>query len=208
MAVYTQDSHPYSQRPEPVLLSLWKTIGLSWPTPAHLQGSPLHQKSTIEDVLSAAAEEVQPAKDFYTAIIESILTSSITIRYTAATAKDKGRLQCVIRAAERMIGCNLPSLEDLHTFRSLRRARKIVADPSHPGHTHWSSHSPPAGGCSPIGPKPHAMWTVSFMKSICHFIACCTTFPVILLSFLFNILFYILYITLYRIVITLTLYII
>jgi len=29
---------------------------------------------------------------FYTAIIESIFTSSITIWYTAATAKDKGRL--------------------------------------------------------------------------------------------------------------------
>ncbi|KAK5854952.1 hypothetical protein PBY51_005100 [Eleginops maclovinus] len=31
--------------------------------------------------------------NFYTAIIESILTSSITTRYAAATAKDQGRLQ-------------------------------------------------------------------------------------------------------------------
>ena len=37
---------------------------------------------------------------FYTAIIESILTSSITIWCAAATAKDKSRLQRIIRTAE------------------------------------------------------------------------------------------------------------
>ncbi|KAK0140530.1 putative RNA-directed DNA polymerase from transposon BS [Merluccius polli] len=67
---------------------------------------------------------------FYSSTIESILTSSITIWYAAATAKDKGRLQRVIRSAEKVIGCNLPSLQDLYTSRTL----KIVADPSHPGH--------------------------------------------------------------------------
>ena len=72
---------------------------------------------------------------FYTAIIESILTSSITIWYAAATAKDKSRLQCIIRTAEKVISCNLPTLEDLHTSRTLRRVRKIVADPSHTGHS-------------------------------------------------------------------------
>ncbi|KAL6098103.1 uncharacterized protein ACO6RY_13481 [Pungitius sinensis] len=71
---------------------------------------------------------------FYTAIIESILCSSITVWYAAATAKDKGRFQCVIRSAEGVIGCNLPSLQDLFAARTLKRARKIVADPSHPGH--------------------------------------------------------------------------
>uniref|UniRef100_A0AAQ4P2L3 Alkylated DNA repair protein AlkB homologue 8 N-terminal domain-containing protein n=1 Tax=Gasterosteus aculeatus aculeatus TaxID=481459 RepID=A0AAQ4P2L3_GASAC len=70
---------------------------------------------------------------FYTAIIESILCSSITVWYAAATAKDKGRLERVIRSAERVIGCNLPSLQDLFASRSLKRAKKIVADPSHPG---------------------------------------------------------------------------
>uniref|UniRef100_A0AAQ4R345 Alkylated DNA repair protein AlkB homologue 8 N-terminal domain-containing protein n=1 Tax=Gasterosteus aculeatus aculeatus TaxID=481459 RepID=A0AAQ4R345_GASAC len=70
---------------------------------------------------------------FYPAIIESILCSSITVWYAAATAKDKGRLQHVIRSAERVIGCNLPSLQDLFASRSLKRAKKIVADPSHPG---------------------------------------------------------------------------
>ena len=71
---------------------------------------------------------------FYSSIIESILTSSITIWYAAATAKDKGRLQRVIRSAEKVIGCNLQLLQDLYTSRTLRRAGKIVADSSHPGH--------------------------------------------------------------------------
>ena len=71
---------------------------------------------------------------FYTSIIESILTSSITIWYAAATVKDRSRLQRIIRYAEKVIGCNLPSLQDLHASRTLRRARKIMLDPSHPGH--------------------------------------------------------------------------
>ena len=69
---------------------------------------------------------------FYSAIIESILTSSIW--YAAATAKDKCRLQRIIHSAEKVIGCNLPPLHDLYTSRTVRRAGKITADPSHPGH--------------------------------------------------------------------------
>ena len=75
---------------------------------------------------------------FYTAIIESILTSSITIWYASANAKDKSRLQRIIRTAEKVIG-NLPTLEDRHTSRTLRQARKIVADSSHPGHSLFQS---------------------------------------------------------------------
>ncbi|KAK9529744.1 hypothetical protein VZT92_013819 [Zoarces viviparus] len=71
--------------------------------------------------------------NFYRAIIESILCSSITVWYAASTAKDKGRLQRIIRSAEKVIGCNLPSLQDLFTLRTLKRARRIVADPAHPG---------------------------------------------------------------------------
>src|SRR4029434_8180377 len=56
---------------------------------------------------------------FYTCIIESILTSSITIWYAAATANDKGRLQRNIRSAEKVIGCNLPSLQDLFASGTL-----------------------------------------------------------------------------------------
>ncbi|XP_077956189.1 uncharacterized protein LOC144405580 [Gasterosteus aculeatus] len=61
---------------------------------------------------------------FYTAIMESILCSSISVWYAAATAKDKGRLQRVLRSAERLIGCNLPSLEDLFASRTLKQLKR------------------------------------------------------------------------------------
>ncbi|KAK3547774.1 hypothetical protein QTP86_029917 [Hemibagrus guttatus] len=41
--------------------------------------------------------------NFYTAIIESILTSSITVWFAAATARDKAKLQRVIHSAEKGI---------------------------------------------------------------------------------------------------------
>lgn len=72
--------------------------------------------------------------NLHTSIIESILTSSITIWYTAATGKNKGRLQRVIHCAEKVMACNLPPLWDLYVFRTLKRAVKFVADPSHPAH--------------------------------------------------------------------------
>ena len=72
---------------------------------------------------------------FYTAIIESILTTSIIIWFPYSTVKDRAKLQRVIRSAERVIGCNLPSLEDLHDSRALKRASKIMADPAHPGNS-------------------------------------------------------------------------
>nr|XP_033933533.1 zinc finger and BTB domain-containing protein 24-like [Pseudochaenichthys georgianus] len=98
--------------------------------------------------------------NFYTSIIEFIFTSSITIWYAAATAKDKGRLQCVIRSAEKVIGCNLSPLHDLHASRTLRRAGKIVATlPTLD--TNCSPPYPLAGGCAPSGPKPLATLTVS-----------------------------------------------
>ncbi|KAK3536977.1 hypothetical protein QTP86_029474 [Hemibagrus guttatus] len=77
--------------------------------------------------------------NFYTAIIESILTSSITVWFAAAIARDKANLQRVIHSAEKVIGCSLPSLQELYVSRSRRRAAKIAADPSHPGNElFWS----------------------------------------------------------------------
>ncbi|KAK3507270.1 hypothetical protein QTP70_013530 [Hemibagrus guttatus] len=70
--------------------------------------------------------------NFYTAI-ESVLTSSITVWFAAATAREKAKLQRVIHSAEKVIGCSLPSLQELYVSRSRRRAAKIAADPSHPG---------------------------------------------------------------------------
>ncbi len=61
---------------------------------------------------------------FYSAIIESVLCSSITVWFGSAT-----------RTAERIIGAPLPSFQELYTSRVRKRAKKVTLDPSHPAHS-------------------------------------------------------------------------
>ena len=127
--------------------------------------------------------------EFYTAIIESILTSSITIWFAASTAKDKGRLQRIIRSAEKVIGCDLPSLLDLFHSRTSKRACKIIADPSHPGHhlfqrlpsgrrfraiktktsRHLNSFFPTAVVLTNKPPASHWLWVCQFQFTIIYY---------------------------------------
>uniref|UniRef100_A0AAV2KFT7 ABC transporter domain-containing protein n=1 Tax=Knipowitschia caucasica TaxID=637954 RepID=A0AAV2KFT7_KNICA len=65
--------------------------------------------------LRKAKLPAQMLVQFYTAIIESILTSSITVWFAGATVRDKQRLQRIVRSAEEVIGRSLPSLQDLDT---------------------------------------------------------------------------------------------
>ena len=89
-----------------------------------------HQQSSTEDVLPAAAEEVQPAKDNDGALLHCHHQVHPHLWYAAATAKDKSRLQRIIRYAEKVTGCKLLSLGDLHSSRALKRTGKMVAVPS------------------------------------------------------------------------------
>uniref|UniRef100_A0AAV2M4F9 E3 ubiquitin-protein ligase CBL n=1 Tax=Knipowitschia caucasica TaxID=637954 RepID=A0AAV2M4F9_KNICA len=67
--------------------------------------------------LRKAKLPAQMLVQFYTAIIESILTSSVTVWFAGATVRDKQRLQRIVRSAEEVIGRSLPSLQDLYIFR-------------------------------------------------------------------------------------------
>ncbi|XP_060793488.1 uncharacterized protein LOC132896569 [Neoarius graeffei] len=71
---------------------------------------------------------------FYSAIIQSVLCSSITVWFGSVAKQEKNRLQRTIRSAEKIIGVNLPSIQDLYLSRVRKRAGNISADPSHPGH--------------------------------------------------------------------------
>ncbi|KAK3561684.1 hypothetical protein QTP86_012558 [Hemibagrus guttatus] len=71
---------------------------------------------------------------FYSAVIESVLCTSITVWFGSATNSDMRRLQRTVRTAERIIGAPLPTLQELYTSRVRKRALKITLDPSHPGH--------------------------------------------------------------------------
>ncbi len=74
-------------------------------------------------------------KQFYSAIIESLLCSSITIWFCSATKTDIRRLQRTVRSAERIIGARQLNLQDLYVCRVRKRAKKVTLDPSHPAHS-------------------------------------------------------------------------
>ncbi|KAK3552708.1 hypothetical protein QTP86_021130, partial [Hemibagrus guttatus] len=71
---------------------------------------------------------------FYAAVIESVLCTSITVWFGSATKSDIRILQRTVWTAERIIGAPLPTLQELYTSRVRKRALKITLDPSHPGH--------------------------------------------------------------------------
>ncbi|KAL0153349.1 hypothetical protein M9458_051345 [Cirrhinus mrigala] len=73
-------------------------------------------------------------KQFYSAVTESVLCTSITVWFGSATKSDTRRLQRTVRTAERIIGAPLPTLQELYTSRVRKRAQKITLDPSHPCH--------------------------------------------------------------------------
>ncbi len=74
-------------------------------------------------------------KQFYSAIIETVLCSSITVWFGSATKTDIRRLQRTVRTAERIIGAPLTILQELYTSRVMKRAKKVTLNPSHPAHS-------------------------------------------------------------------------
>ncbi len=74
-------------------------------------------------------------KQFYSAIIESVLCTSITVWFSSATKSDLRRLRRVVWTAEQIIDTTLPTLQELYLSRVSKRAGKITLDPSHPAHS-------------------------------------------------------------------------
>ncbi len=72
---------------------------------------------------------------FCSAIIESVLCTSITVWFSSATKSDLRRLRRVVRTAEWIIGTTLPILQELYLSRESKRAENITLDPSHPAHS-------------------------------------------------------------------------
>ncbi len=73
-------------------------------------------------------------KQFYSAIIESVLCMSISVWFSSASKSDLRRLPRVVRTAERIIGTTLPTLPELYLSRVCKTAGKITLDP-HIQHT-------------------------------------------------------------------------
>ena len=73
-------------------------------------------------------------RNFYSCIVESILTGCIAVCYGSTSALDRRRLQRVVKTAERIIRTPLPSLQSIYHCRVHRRAATILKDPTHPQH--------------------------------------------------------------------------
>ena len=69
---------------------------------------------------------------FYRALIESVVSQSITVWFTRANQADLYKLNRVIDNASKVIGCELPSLYDLYIQRIAKKTQKILKDDYHP----------------------------------------------------------------------------
>ncbi|KAL0150518.1 hypothetical protein M9458_054111, partial [Cirrhinus mrigala] len=91
--------------------------GLKWDI--HIDS--IVKKSPAEVVLPSSTEKVQS-------------TTGTDDWFGVASKSDLRRLQWTVRTAERIIGVQLPNLQDLYNSRVKKRAGNIVKDPSHPGY--------------------------------------------------------------------------
>ena len=71
---------------------------------------------------------------FYRAVIESVLTFSITVWYGSASVHDKNLLDGIVGVASKLTGCELPSLESLYITRTQRKVRCLTSDQHYPAH--------------------------------------------------------------------------
>lgn len=107
---------------------------LSWDLNTNIKISKAHQRLHFLRQLRKFKVSQTAMIHFYRATIESVLTFSILVWFGNTTSWNKTRLERVVRRASKIIGANLPSLSSLFSSRLIRKARKIIVDPSHPAH--------------------------------------------------------------------------
>ena len=107
---------------------------LSWDLNTSVMISKAHQRLYFLRQLKKFRVSQAAMTHFYRATIESVLTFSMPVWFGHATSEDKTRLERVVRRASKIIRCSLPTLESLYSVRLIRKAKKIIADYSHPAH--------------------------------------------------------------------------
>ena len=70
--------------------------------------------------------------NFYRATIESILTFSITIWFSSLTEEDKKYINRVMKNASKIIGQDVPSLDEIFVTRTIKKCANILTDNTHP----------------------------------------------------------------------------
>ena len=75
---------------------------------------------------------------FYRAIIESVLTSSITVWFSRSTQVEQNKLNSIVRRAEKIIGTELKSLDSIFIERTKNKTKKIMSEIEHPAHRYFN----------------------------------------------------------------------
>ncbi len=114
------------------------TEDLSWTNNTAALAKKAQQRLYFLRKLRRARAPVPNMCTFYRGTIESILTSCITVWYGACNASCRKSLQRIVRAAEKIVGVSLPSLQDIYSTRLTRKALFIAGDPTHPTHSFFS----------------------------------------------------------------------
>jgi hypothetical protein len=105
---------------------------LSWTSHADRVVSKCHSRLYFLRKLKQFRVSTDILLMFYRASIESVLIFNCLVWSFGCSADDNHRLQRVIRQAEKVIGTELPSLEELVKKRSCRKVRRIMSDDIHP----------------------------------------------------------------------------
>lgn len=106
---------------------------LSWSANTSAVVKKTQQRLHFLRVLRKNSLEEKLLVTFYRSTIKSVLAYCITVWYAGYSAAERRALQRVIKTAQKIISCPLPSLEDISSSRCLLRVRKIIKDPFHPG---------------------------------------------------------------------------
>ncbi len=138
MLLWPSMVRPWREWSSTKFLGVHITEDLSWTTT--LQHWPRKHNSVSTSSVNSEEPEPRPPSccTFYRGTIESILTSCITVWYGACNVSCRKSLQRIVRAAEKIVGVSLPSLQDIYSTCLTRKALCIAGDPTHPTHNFFS----------------------------------------------------------------------
>ena len=74
---------------------------------------------------------------FYTAIIEKIVSQSITVWYTRASHHELTKLNSIIRTSEKIVGLKLTSLQIIFENKMEKNISNIIKDKYHPANKYF-----------------------------------------------------------------------
>lgn len=116
-------------------LGLQVTSDLNWTLNTVATVKKAQQRLYFIRLLRKAGLHCRPLTQVYKGLIESILTTGITVWYGNTTQTERKALQRVIKTAERIIRTELPSMDTIYTQRCQKRTERIIRDILHPAHS-------------------------------------------------------------------------